>query len=151
MDSRFVKIDGCKYFLILGLMNIKLRGSLCLLIYFGSYCFIKLIDMKSLFKMGGGGVLLVWFILYVLVDIFLVMMLLWSCMMVRVYREKVVGFFEEWIFLVLINFFLNFFKKLVILLLKYIINIEFICLKYGVNLFRILGNEVDGIKINNFL
>lgn len=72
-------------------------------------------------------------------------------LMVRVYREKVVGFFEEWIFLVLINFFLNFFKKLVILLLKYIINIEFICLKYGVNLFRILGNEVDGIKINNFV
>lgn len=148
MDSRFVKIDGCKYFLILGLMNIKLRGSLCLLIYFGSYCFIKLIDMKSLFKRGGGFISMVYFVCfgwYFFGDDVVVKL------MVRVYREKVVGFFEEWIFLVLINFFLNFFKKLVILLLKYIINIEFICLKYGVNLFRILGNEVDGIKINNFV
>lgn len=78
MDSRSVKIDGCKYPVILGLMNIGLplkpRGSLCSPTYLGSHCLIKLTDMKSLHKMG--GISLAWPDLYTLVDTPLAMMLL---------------------------------------------------------------------------
>lgn len=78
MDSRSVKIDGCKYPLILGLMNIRLpwkpRGSLCLPTYLESHCLIKLTDMKSLHKMGG-GISSAWHDLYTLVDTPLAMML----------------------------------------------------------------------------
>lgn len=79
MDSRSVKIDGCKYPVILGLMNTGLpwkpRGSLCLPTYLGSHCLIKLTDMKSLHKNGGGGVSSAWPTLYALVDTPLAMML----------------------------------------------------------------------------
>lgn len=129
-------------------MNIKPRGSLCLPTYLGSHCLIKLTDMKSLLKMGGG-----------LISMAHLVRSGWHSfgddvvvkLTVRVYREKAVGSSEEWIPLSLTNFLLNFLKKLVISSSKYITNTELICLKHGVNLFRILGNEADGIKINNFL
>lgn len=128
-------------------MNIKPRGSLCLPTYLGSHCLIKLTDMKSLLKMGGGG----------LISMAHLVRSGWHSfgddvvvkLTVRVYREKAVGSSEEWIPLVLTNFLLNFLKKLVISSSKYITNTELICLKHGVNLFRILGNEANGIKINN--
>lgn len=110
-------------------MNIKPRGSLCLPTYLGSHCLIKLV--RSGWHSFGDDVVVK--------------------LTVRVYREKAVGSSEEWIPLALTNFLLNFLKKLVISSSKYITNTELICLKHGVNLFRILGNEADGIKINNFL
>lgn len=133
-------------------MNIRLpwkpRVSLCLPTYLGSHCLIKLTEMKSLHKMCVGGR---WSHQHC------PPCTLWLCfgddvvvkLTVRVYREKAVGSSEEWIPLALTNFLLNFLKKLVISSSKYITNTELICLKHGVNLFRILGNEADGIKINN--
>lgn len=77
---RFVKIDGCKFFRVVGLRNFRfeiigfLKGnfvSILAVIDLQNF----LMDVKNLFNVDG-GILLVWFIMQVLVVILMVMMLL---------------------------------------------------------------------------